>query len=109
MSSATGVGDGPVLRSQELPHGFGGHTRDRDAFISAVFAADDVSGTAGKTEEAGQVLDERLVGGAVDRRRRQPHDQRRAAHAAERRLSRPGNHTDVDLDARVCFTNQGRP
>ena len=74
-----------------------------------MLSAHDAHGAAREAEEGGEIVDERLVGGAFDRWRRQAHHEGIVAHAAQLGFSCAGNHADVDLDARVRFTNQGWP
>ena len=99
----------PALRFHELSYRLGCHAGERDAFSSSTLSAHDAYGAAREAEKGGEIVDERLVGGAFDRRRRQAHYEGIVAHAAQFGFSCAGNHADVDLDARVRFTNQGWP
>ena len=98
-----------ALNFHQLAHRLGCHAGERKTFSPSTLAADDADRAAGQAEEGREVVDERLVGGAVDRCRRQPHHDRVVAHAAELGFSCAGNHADVDLDARSRLTNQGWP
>jgi len=72
----------------------GCHARHGNPLLPAPLAADDSHGAAGDAQAIGEHLDQRVVRGAFDRRRRQSYQQRAIARASD--LVFPGSGDDPD-------------
>ena len=67
--------------------------------MAAALAADDVDVVSGQRQAFGDEPEQRFVGRSVDRRRREPHQQRAGAFARNFGSPRPRDDADVDFDA----------
>jgi hypothetical protein len=85
------------------------HPSDGDALSSRALTADDLHRMSGDAERRREERDERLVGGAFDRRRGNTNQERLVANARALRFSGAGDDANVELDAAAGLTNQRRP
>ena len=80
-----------------------------DAFLAAAIAADDPNRTLVDVEGIGEECDQGVVGRAFNGWGRHAHDERVVASTGIFGFSGARDDADVDFDARVRLTNQGRP
>jgi hypothetical protein len=69
-------------------------------------AGDDLNGTATHVKRIGEEFDQRVVGRAFNRRRRDSHNQFVVADTPKGLVLRAGNDADVDDDARWDVSKQ---
>src|SRR5260221_4396602 len=89
------IADWSMLSQQTGSRGSLVDAGDRDAFVAGFLAGDDADVAGGEGEGLRQERDEGLVGGAVDRRRREPDEQGAAARAVDAGPGRARDHADV--------------
>src|SRR5580765_7252260 len=60
--------------TNQLPYGIGSDAVNGHALLPSMFAAENADRAAGKPEERGEIADEFVVRGALDRRRGETHE-----------------------------------